>query len=313
MIKKILIAGGAGFIGKNLSKHLINNIDNYVICVDNFISSDPRFIKELVSDFKNFEFINLDVSKKIDIHADEIYHLASPASPFHYQKNPIETIKSNLFGSINLLELSYKYNSKILFTSTSEIYGDPLVHPQTENYFGNVNTVGPRSSYDESKRCSETIFYEYQKKFNIDAKIVRIFNTYGPMMDINDGRVISNFIISAIKNEDIIINGDGSQTRSFCYIDDLIVGLQKIMSLKNFFGPINIGNDKEIKILDVANYIISNFPTESKIIFNNKLQDDPLQRRPDLSLAKEYIDWRPNTSFENGIQKTYEYFKSILK
>ena len=312
MKKKILIAGGAGFIGKNLSLRLVQNSNNFIYCLDNFITSDITSIRDIIRNHNNFELINHDVIEEYSIEVDEIYHLASAASPILYQKNPLQTIKSNIMGSFNLCELALKCKAKILFASTSEIYGDPLVHPQVENYYGNVNTVGPRSCYDEGKRCSETIFYEYKNTYNIRSKIIRIFNTYGPLMDTNDGRVISNFIMASLKNEEILINGDGKQTRSFCYIDDLIDGMLALMNSDIEDGPINIGNSHEMSIYEIAILIKEMCKSNSTISYCDLQKNDPIRRNPNIEKAKKSLGWSPKVSLEEGLFKTIEYFKKFI-
>ena len=309
--KKILITGGSGFLGSNLSKKLINN--NTIYCIDNLSTGNKKNLSEII-DKENFMFINHDVINPYDIEIDEIYNLASPASPIQYQTNPINTTKTNIFGAINSLDLAKKYNAKILQASTSEIYGNPYIHPQTETYWGNVNPIGKRSCYDESKRCAESIFFDYHRQYKSNIKVVRIFNTYGPLMSINDGRVISNFIIQALKNKHISIFGNGSQTRSFCYVDDLINGIISIMNNENrFTGPMNLGSDQEISINELANLIINLTNSKSSILYKKIPEDDPLKRKPDLSLSKKLIDWQPKVSLEDGLNKTIQYFDEILK
>ncbi len=306
-MKKILVAGGAGFIGSHLIKRLLNE-SNYVICLDNFLTGQ----KENIIDFKNnFKLIKHNIINPIDIKVDEIYNLACPASPKQYFKYPIYTTKISVFGTLNLLELAAKYNAKYLQASTSEIYGDPLIHPQTEEYFGNVNPIGPRACYDEGKRCAETLCSDFKREKNLNIKIVRIFNTFGENMSKNDGRVISNFIIQALKNENLTIYGDGKQTRSFCYVDDLVNGLIKMMN-SNYFGPINLGNPEEYTILEVAKKIIKLTNSKSKIIFLDALQDDPKLRKPNINKAKQLLNWSPEISFEEGLKKTISYFKGKI-
>jgi UDP-glucuronate decarboxylase len=305
-MKKVLVAGGAGFIGSHLCRRLIDE-GNYVICVDNFLTG----IKDNLITHKNYEFIEHDILNPIDIKIDEIYNLACPASPKQYFKYPIYTTKISVIGTLNLLELASKYNAKFLQASTSEVYGDPEIHPQNEEYFGNVNTIGPRACYDEGKRCAETLCSDFVREKNLDVKIVRIFNTYGPRMKEDDGRVVSNFIIQALKNKDITIYGDGTQTRSFCYISDLVDGLVKMMNSKEF-GPINLGNPEEFTILDFAKKIIALTNSKSKIIFTPKLQDDPRKRKPDITKAKEKLKWEPKVNVEEGLKRTIEYFKEIV-
>ena len=307
-MKTILIAGGAGFLGSNLCKKLIK--DNIVICLDNLITGNMANIIPYLES-PNFKFIKHDIINPIDIEIDEIYNLACPASPIHYQKDPIHTLKSSVFGIYNLLELVKKYNAKILQASTSEVYGNPLEHPQKETYFGNVNINGPRSCYDEGKRCAESIMYEYNKQYNTQTRIARIFNTYGKNMQKDDGRVISNFVIQALKNEDITIYGDGLQTRSYCYVDDLIDGLIKLMA-SNITTPTNLGNPIEYTILKTAKIIISKTNSQSKLIFKNLPMDDPQKRKPDISKAKKELNWEPKISLNEGLDNTISYFKEII-
>lgn len=312
MKKIILIAGGAGFIGTNLITRLILNKNYKIICLDNLSCSNRKNIKQFTN-FKNFKFIKHDITKKINIKCNEIYNLACPASPINYQKESLQTLKTNFMGTLNLLELAKKNNSKFLQASTSEVYGDPKVSPQNENYWGNVNTVGLRSCYDEGKRSAETLCYEYKKLYNLDIKIIRIFNTYGPFLAYNDGRVISNFIVSALNNNDLHIYGDGSQTRSFCYIDDLVNGFIKMMRKpKSIFGPINIGNPREIKIKDVANKIIKLTNSKSKITFTRLPENDPKRRKPDIYKANTELKWKPIVSLDEGLLLTIKYFKKII-
>ena len=309
--KKILIAGGAGFIGSHICKKLVLQ-DNKVFCVDNLITGNKDNIKNLLNT-KNFKFIKKDINQKIFLNVDEIYNLACPASPPKYQKNPVETVKASVLGSINLLELAKKVNAKILQASTSEIYGDPKEHPQKETYNGNVNPIGIRSCYDEGKRCAETLFFDYHRQKKVKIKVARIFNTYGPKMDFFDGRVISNFIVQCIKNKNLTIHGKGKQTRSFCYVDDMVDALIKFMNLKsNFTGPLNLGNPYEINIFKVAKKIKKLTNSKSKIIFLNLPVDDPIKRKPDISLAKKKLKWKPKISLEIGIKKTIKYFKSRI-
>lgn len=307
-MKTILIAGGAGFLGSNLCKKLIQ--DNIVICLDNLYTSDISNIMPLMN-HSNFKFIEHNIINPIDIEVDEIYNLACPASPIHYQKNPIETMKVSIFGIFNLLELAKKYNAKILQASTSEIYGDPQIHPQKESYWGNVNINGIRSCYDEGKRCAETIMCDYQRQFNTNIRIARIFNTYGENMQKNDGRVISNFIVQALENKNITIYGDGSQTRSFCYVDDLINGLIKLMNSK-ITTPTNLGNPVEYSILNIAKIILKKTGSTSQIIYKELPQDDPTKRKPDISKAKQELNWEPKVSLNEGLDKTIEYFRKII-
>ena len=313
MRKRILITGGAGFIGSHLCEKLLQDDNNYVICLDNFYTGSKENIQHLISN-PNFELIEHDITQPINIKADEIYNLACPASPIHYQYNPIMTMKTSVLGIINVLELAKKYNAKILQASTSEVYGDPTIHPQDETYWGNVNPIGIRSCYDEGKRCAETLMIDYHRQHNVNIKIVRIFNTFGPNMALNDGRVVSNFIVQALKNEDITIYGEGNQTRSFCYVSDLVQGLIKMMNTSSeIIGPINLGNPLERTILNLAELILSKINTKSKIIFKDLPQDDPIKRKPDITLAKNVLNWQPQISIEDGLDKTIEYFEKKLK
>ena len=308
-MKRILVTGGAGFIGSHLCAKLLE-CGNKVICLDNLFTGSVENIKPLLGD-KNFKFFEHDITEEYQDEVDEIYNLACPASPPHYQYNAIKTLKTSVLGIINMLELAKACKAKILQASTSEVYGDPQIHPQSESYTGNVNPVGPRSCYDEGKRCAETFMREYRRQENIDTKIVRIFNTYGPNMAINDGRVVSNFIIQALRNEDITIYGDGLQTRSFCYIDDLIEGLIKMME-SPAIGPINLGNPSERSILDLARLVIKLTSSNSKITYKPLPKDDPMRRQPNIKLAENELGWRPKTDIEQGLVKTIEYFKERL-
>ena len=308
-MKRILITGGAGFIGSHLCKRLLNE-GNYVICLDNFFTGRKRNIENLLPN-PNFELVEHDIIEPIDIRVDEIYNLACPASPPHYQYDPIKTMKTSVIGIINMLELAEKYNAKILQASTSEVYGDPKVHPQTETYWGNVNPIGIRSCYDEGKRCAETLISDYRRQKNINTKIIRIFNTYGPNMTHDDGRVVSNFILQALKGEDITVYGDGSQTRSFCYVDDLIDGIVKMMD-SNLSEPVNLGNPTERTILDFAKLIIEFTGTKSKIIYKPLPSDDPTKRRPDITLAQNKLNWTPEIDINEGLKKTVAYFKELV-
>ncbi len=311
MSKRILITGGAGFIGSHLSKKLLED-GNEVICLDNFFTGKKQNIKELL-DNKNFELIRHDIVEPILLEVDQIYNLACPASPIHYQYNPVKTVKTNVIGALNMLGLAKRVKARILQASTSEVYGDPAMHPQKEEYWGNVNPIGVRSCYDEGKRVAETLFMDYHRQNKVDVRIIRIFNTYGPNMDYNDGRVVSNFIVQALQNKDITIFGDGSQTRSFQYVNDLIDGMIKMMNQDDFIGPVNIGNPNEFTIKDLAEKIIELIPeSQSKIIYENLPKDDPKRRRPDISLAKEKIDWEPSILLEEGLKKTIDYFKKTI-
>jgi len=307
--KTILVTGGAGFIGSHLCKRLLNE-NHKVICLDNLFTGSLNNIESLISN-NNFEFVNHDIIKPYYTDfIDEIYNLACPASPIHYQSNPIKTIKTCTIGVINMLGLAKKNNAKILQASTSEVYGDPKVHPQNEDYNGNVNPLGHRSCYDEGKRCAETLFMDYKREHNLNIKIVRIFNTYGPNMSKNDGRVVSNFITQALDGKDITVYGDGSQTRSFQFVDDLINGLIKMMN-SDFIGPINLGNPAELSMKDLASRIIKLTNSSSKIIYKKLPDDDPKRRRPDINLANSKLDWNPVIDLDTGIKKTINYFKTI--
>ena len=310
-MKRILITGGAGFIGSHLCKRLLDE-GNDVICLDNFFTGSKENIINLL-DNNRFELVRHDITKEYFIEVDEIYNLACPASPPHYQYNAIKTIKTSVLGMINMLGLAKRCKARILQASTSEVYGDPLIHPQIESYWGNVNPIGIRSCYDEGKRCAETLMMDYHRQNKTDIRIVRIFNTYGPNMDLNDGRVVSNFIVQALKNEDITIYGDGSQTRSFCYVDDLIDGMIKMMNNTNgFIGPVNLGNPSERTILDFAKLIIKLTNSNSKIIHKPLPSDDPSKRQPDISLAEKELNFKPKVDIEEGLIKTIEYFKNKL-
>jgi UDP-glucuronate decarboxylase len=308
---KILVAGGAGFIGSHLCHRLINN-GHSVICVDNFITGQKENLTSLLNS-PHFTLLENDICDPLDLKVDQIFHLASPASPLKYQKNPVLTMRTNTVGTINLLELARKNKAKILLASTSEVYGDPKEHPQKENYFGNVNPIGPRSCYDEGKRCAEALFMAYKREFNLNLKIVRIFNTYGSNMSADDGRVVSNFIVNALRGKILNIYGDGTQTRSFQYIDDLIDGLIKMMKTDDeFTGPVNLGNPQEISIKELAETIIRLTKSKSKIIYKSFNEDEPKKRKPDITLAKLKLDWEPKIPLEEGLKNTINYFKAIL-
>ena len=309
--KRILVTGGAGFLGSHLCDRLIEE-GHDVLCLDNFFTGTKKNILHLMEN-PNFELIRHDLAFPVFLEVDEIYNLACPASPIHYQHNPVKTVKTNVLGSINMLGLAKRVHAKILQASTSEVYGDPTVHPQTENYWGNVNTIGIRSCYDEGKRCAETLFFDYHRQNNVNIRVIRIFNTYGPRMHPNDGRVVSNFIVQALNNQDITVYGEGSQTRSFCYVDDLIEGMVRMMNGPDeFVGPVNLGNPTEFTILELAEKIIQLTASESRVVFRALPQDDPLQRQPDISLAKEKLQWEPGTALEAGLQSTIAFFKTIL-
>jgi len=311
MKKRILITGGAGFIGSYLCERLLDE-GNEVICVDNFFTGRKRNIVHLL-DNPYFEIIRHDITFPLYVEVDEIYNLACPASPIYYQFDPVQTTKTSIMGSINMLGLAKRLKIKILQASTSEVYGDPKIHPQTENYRGNVNPIGPRACYDEGKRCAETLFFDYKRQHNLKIKVVRIFNTYGPRMRPDDGRVISNFIVQALKGDDITIYGDGSQTRSFCYVSDLVEGIVKMMNSRDeFTGPVNLGNHREFTILELAEKIINLTGSNSKIVYKPLPEDDPIQRQPNVDLAKEELNWEPKIPFEEGIKKTIDYFERLL-
>lgn len=311
-MKKILVTGGAGFVGSHLCERLLNE-GNEVICLDNYFTGSKRNITHLL-DNPYFELIRHDITSPFYIEVDEIYNLACPASPIHYQYNPIKTIKTSVMGAINMLGLAKRIKAKILQASTSEVYGDPDVHPQPESYWGNVNPIGRRSCYDEGKRCAETLFMDYHVQNQVKIKINRIFNTYGPNMHPNDGRVVSNFIMQALNNKDITIYGDGSQTRSFQYIDDLIEGMICMMKTDDsVIGPINIGNPNEFTILELAENIIKLTGSKSKLINNPLPSDDPLQRKPDITLAKNTLNWEPKIQLNEGLKQTIAYFKTLTK
>ena len=311
-MKKILVTGGAGFIGSHLCKKLIED-GNDVLCVDNYFTGTKKNINELFSN-PYFEMVRHDICFPLYVEVDEIFNLACPASPIHYQHDPVQTTKTSVHGAINMLGLAKRINVKILQASTSEVYGDPEKHPQDETYWGNVNPIGPRSCYDEGKRCAETLFFDYYRQHNLEIKVVRIFNTYGPNMHPNDGRVVSNFIMQALQNKDLTVYGNGEQTRSFCFIDDLVLGLQKMMnSAKENIGPINLGNPTELKILDLAKKIIKLTNSKSKIINRDLPLDDPIRRKPDISEAKKILNWNPKVDIDDGLKETIEYFKLQLK
>lgn len=312
-MKRILVTGGAGFVGSHLCERLLNE-GNQVICLDNYFTGDKRNIVHLM-DNHFFELIRHDVTMPYYLEVDQIYNLACPASPIHYQFNPIKTVKTSVMGAINMLGLAKRIKARILQASTSEVYGDPEVHPQTESYWGHVNPIGVRSCYDEGKRCAETLFMDYHWQNKVDIKIIRIFNTYGPRMHPNDGRVVSNFIIQALQNKDITIYGDGRQTRSFQYVDDLLEGMIRMMNDSgSFIGPVNIGNPKEFTILELAQLVIELTNSKSKLVYLQAPQDDPTQRKPDISLAKEKLNnWEPQIPLEQGLVKTITYFDNLLK
>lgn len=309
-MKRVLVTGGAGFVGSHLCERLLNE-GNEVICLDNLYTGSINNIKHLLTK-KNFSFSEHDIIVPIKMQVDEIYNLACPASPIHYQRDPIVTLKTSVIGALNMLELAKENDAKILQASTSEVYGDPHVHPQQEYYWGNVNPIGIRSCYDEGKRCAETLFFDYARQYQVQIKVIRIFNTYGPNMNPDDGRVVSNFIVQALKGEDITIYGDGTQTRSFCYVDDLIDGIIKMMNSDNHFqGPVNLGNSGEFTILELADTILKLTDSKSKLVHKPLPQDDPKQRRPDISSAKKNLDWEPKISLVDGLVKTTRYFTQL--
>ncbi len=309
--KRILVTGGAGFLGSHLCNRLVNQGSD-VICLDNFFTGTKKNIYHLL-DEPNFELIRHDVTFPIYLEVDEIYNLACPASPVYYQKDPIQTTKVNVLGAINMLGLAKRVGAKILQASTSEVYGDPEEHPQTESYWGRVNPIGPRSCYDEGKRCAETLFFDYYIQNRVNIRVVRIFNTYGPKMSADDGRVVSNFIMQALLDNDITIYGDGKQTRSFCYVDDLIDGIMKMMSgPDDFIGPVNLGSREEMTILEIAEKIIGMTDSKSKITFHELPQNDPIRRQPDNTLAEKMLGWQPTTTVEEGFKHTINYFKNVI-
>lgn len=308
--KRVLVTGGSGFLGSHLCERLLEE-ENDVICVDNFYSGTKENVVNLLKN-PHFELIRHDITFPLYVEVDEIYNLACPASPIHYQRDPVQTTKTSVHGAINMLGLAKRLNATVFQASTSEIYGDPEIHPQTENYWGHVNPIGIRSCYDEGKRCAETLFFDYHRQHQLNIKVARIFNTYGPKMHPNDGRVISNFIVQALKDEPITIYGDGLQTRSFCYVDDLIEGFIKLMKTNDLTGPVNLGNPTEWTIAQLAETIVKKTNSSSKIIFKNLPQDDPKQRKPDISLAQEKLNWNPKVPIEEGLEKTIFYFKSLI-
>ena len=308
---RILVTGGAGFIGSHLCERLLNE-GHDVLCLDNLFTGSRDNIIHLMDNHR-FELVRHDIIEPILLEVDQIYNLACPASPVHYQYNPVKTTKTNVMGTINMLGLAKRVRARILQASTSEIYGDPKVSPQKEDYWGNVNCIGIRSCYDEGKRVAETLMMDYHRQNKVDIRIVRIFNTYGPRMALNDGRVVSNFIVQALKGEDITVYGDGTQTRSFCYVSDLVEGMMRMMNQDGFIGPVNLGNPDEYKILNFAKLIKEFTGTKSKIVFKPLPQDDPMQRRPDITLAKKKLKWQPKVGVGEGLAETVEYFKGRLK
>lgn len=312
MYKRILVTGGAGFLGSHLCERLLRE-GHDVLCVDNFFTGAKRNVSHLL-DHPNFELMRHDVTFPLYVEVDEIYNLACPASPIHYQFDPVQTTKTSVMGAINMLGLAKRVKARLLQASTSEVYGDPSVHPQPESYWGNVNTIGPRSCYDEGKRCAETLVFDYVRQNNVQAKVVRIFNTYGPRMHPHDGRVVSNFIMQALRGEDITIYGAGTQTRSFCYVDDLIEVIVRMMgSRADFTGPVNIGNPGEFTMIELAQLVIELTNSRSKLAHHALPADDPKQRRPDITLAKQELNWEPKIPLRDGLVKTIEYFDTLLK
>jgi UDP-glucuronate decarboxylase len=308
---RILVTGGAGFLGSHLCDRLIND-GHDVLCLDNFFTGSKQNIAHLIG-HSYFELIRHDVTFPLYVEVDQIYNLACPASPIHYQYDPVQTTKTSVHGAINMLGLAKRTGARIFQASTSEVYGDPEQHPQQETYWGRVNPIGPRSCYDEGKRCAETLFFDYHRQHDLDIKVVRIFNTYGPRMHPNDGRVVSNFVVQALKGQDITIFGDGSQTRSFCYVDDLIEGFMRMMNTdKGVTGPINLGNPGEFTMLELAEKIIKLTASKSKLVFQALPTDDPKQRQPDITLAKQYLDWEPKVNLEDGLKETIAYFRKLL-
>jgi UDP-glucuronate decarboxylase len=310
--KRILVTGGAGFLGSHLIDRILARGDD-VICVDNLFTGSKRNIDHL-KDHSRFEFMRHDVTFPLYLEVDQIYNLACPASPIHYQHDPVQTTKTSVHGAINMLGLAKRVRARIFQASTSEVYGDPAVHPQREDYWGNVNPIGIRSCYDEGKRCAETLFFDYHRQHKLDIRVARIFNTYGPRMHPNDGRVVSNFIVQALRGKDITIYGDGSQTRSFCYVDDLIEGFVRIMaSPAEVTGPINLGNPHEFTIRELAEAVLRKVGGPSKLVFNPLPQDDPKQRKPDIGLACTHLDWQPDVQLDDGLDKTIHYFRTFLQ
>ncbi len=308
--KRILVTGGAGFIGSHLCERLIKD-GHDILCLDNFFTGRRDNIIHLL-DNPRFELIRHDIIEPILLEVDQIYNLACPASPVHYQYNPAKTIKTNVMGTLNMLGLAKRVNARILQASTSEVYGDPKIHPQREGYWGNVNPIGPRACYDEGKRCAETLMFSYHKQNGVDIRVVRIFNTYGPRMLENDGRVVSNFIVQALRGNEITVYGEGSQTRSFCYIDDLVEGLVRMMGQDECIGPLNLGNPGEFTILELAQKVRDMTGSKAKVVFKPLPPDDPVQRQPDISLAMERLSWHPTVELQEGLKKTIEYFKKSI-
>jgi UDP-glucuronate decarboxylase len=310
MMKRILVTGGAGFLGSFLCERLVKE-GHDVICLDNYFTGSKTNIEHLMS-FRNFELLRHDIAFPIFVEVDQIYNLACPASPVHYQYNPVKTTKTSVLGAIHVLGLAKRVNARVLQASTSEVYGDPTEHPQREEYWGNVNCIGVRSCYDEGKRVAETLFFDYHRQNNVDIRVMRIFNTYGPRMHPNDGRVVSNFIVQALHNRDITIYGDGSQTRSFCYVDDLIEGMVRFMNQDAFIGPVNIGNPGEFTIKELAEKVLTLTGSTGKIVYKDIPPDDPKQRQPDITLAREKLGWEPRIRLDEGLKKTIDYFKQTI-
>ena len=313
-MKRILVTGGAGFLGSNLCARLVEEPENQVIALDNLFTGRKENIQELM-DLPNFTFIEHDITQTIDISVDQIYNAACPASPPAYQKSPVGTTKTCVLGILNMLELAKKNNAKLLQFSTSEVYGEPQIHPQVETYRGNVNPIGIRSCYDEGKRCAESLCFDYHREFGVKIKVVRIFNTYGPKMDPNDGRVVSNFIVQALQGKELTVYGDGSQTRSFCYVDDLIEGIYRMMNESNegFMGPVNLGNPGEFTVLELAEKVVAMTRSSSRIVRCPLPEDDPTQRKPEISLAKKELDWEPKIALDEGLSRTITYFNTSIR
>jgi UDP-glucuronate decarboxylase len=311
MERKALVTGGAGFLGSHLCDWLVKRGED-VLCVDNFFTGTKRNVAQLLG-APGFELLRHDVTFPLYIEVERIFNLACPASPVHYQFDPVQTTKTSVHGAINMLGLAKRVKARILQASTSEVYGDPEVHPQTESYWGRVNCIGPRSCYDEGKRCAETLFFDYQRQHDLDIKVVRIFNTYGPRMHPNDGRVVSNFIVQALRGEDVTMYGDGTQTRSFCYVDDLIEAMLRMMDTnKGFYGPINIGNPGEFTMIELAEKVLRITGSRSRIVHKPRPQDDPMQRKPDITLARSKLDWQPQVTLDDGLKETVAYFRKLL-
>ncbi len=307
--KRILVTGGAGFIGTHLCKRLLSS-GNEIFCLDNFFSSNQSNISTMMGN-PDFHFLLHDITVPIELEVDEIYNLACPASPVHYQADPVKTIQTNVLGAVNVLELARQTSARVLQASTSEVYGDPMVHPQSEDYWGNVNPIGVRSCYDEGKRCAETLFFDYHRQYGVDIRMIRIFNTYGPLMKPDDGRVISNFIVQALKAEDITVYGDGKQSRSFCYVDDMVTAMVQMMEQNDFIGPVNLGNAHEFTILELVEIILRLTKSQSKLVFKPLPQDDPQMRQPDLKLAESVLGWQARVQLEEGLQACIAYFRKL--